>query len=363
MKNIVIYHNADFDGLFCYAIAKNFLPPGAVYIGWNHGDEPIPYNKEDRFFILDLNPDCLIGAPEHSLHMQNVVWIDHHKTAIEKWSPSIPGYRIDGVSACRLSWQWFWADKHGQFNGYVPQEILPKLEWYHERMVIEPLAVRLAGEYDIWDKRDPRAELFQFGLKSVDLDGYCYIAGLSNWWLELLSESQEGVNELLKNAKFIQCYRNAEYKEVITSQGFDVIFEELSFLACCSHEADIRSQLFEAAIEPHHDGLLGFTFTGTKWRVSLYGVPGKPDIDLSVIARKYGGGGHKQACGFMIANPPWLSKLHLMQSKGFDLDAVRDFLEGVVPDRNCMCHTSPPCGWCVEYGHIYEQLEILRGKK
>ena len=40
--------------------------------------------------------------------------------------------------------------------------------------------------------------------------------------------------------------------------------------------------------------------TGDKVLVSLYHVEGKTHHDLSQIAVKYGGGGHKGACGFQI---------------------------------------------------------------
>lgn len=303
MKTIVIYHSADFDGLFCKAIAEQFGPPGATFIGWDHGDPQIAYQPDTLYYILDLNPDCMSGVPEFTAQV-SIIWIDHHKTAIEKWSPAIPGYRIDGVAACRLTYQWF-QNKSQEEPDRVP---LPTKEDYVSRHVFEPRAVMYAGEYDVNDKRDPDAELFQFGLRSVDLDSYCSCVGVSDWWIELVSPSVEGVKTLLKNAGYIKCYRDAEYKDVITSQGFDIIFEELSFLACCSHGCDIRSQLFEAGIKPYHDGLLGFTFNGVKWRVSLYGVPGKPEIDLSAIAKKHGGGGHKQACGFVCSQLPWLAE-------------------------------------------------------
>jgi len=35
-KTTVIYHRADFDGLFCREIARKFLP-GAELIGWDGG--------------------------------------------------------------------------------------------------------------------------------------------------------------------------------------------------------------------------------------------------------------------------------------------------------------------------------------
>lgn len=114
------------------------------------------------------------------------------------------------------------------------------------------------------------------------------------------------VDALLDAGEAIAFARANEYRDVITSQGFDIHFEGLTFLACCSHEADIRSHLFEAGIKPHHDALFGFTFTGNAWRVSLYHAPGKEHHDLSLIAKQYGGGGHRGACGFITPFPVWM---------------------------------------------------------
>jgi hypothetical protein len=60
------------------------------------------------------------------------------------------------------------------------------------------------------------------------------------------------------------------------------------------------------AVRPEHEGLFGFNWTGKKWRVSLYHAPHRTDIDLSVIAVKYGGGGHRGACGFRCDKLPFL---------------------------------------------------------
>jgi hypothetical protein len=37
--------------------------------------------------------------------------------------------------------------------------------------------------------------------------------------------------------------------------------------------------------------------------VSLYHAPGKTHIDLSVIAKEFGGGGHAGACGMIVDMP------------------------------------------------------------
>lgn len=288
MKTIVIYHRADFDGLFCREIARKFLNE-AELIGWDYGDpEPI-VAPEDALYILDLSVPGLMAHP-------NLTWIDHHKSAMEKYPDTIAGYRIDGVAACRLAWQYF---------SYVPPRATK--QDFIDRAVSEPLAVRLAGEYDIWDKRDPNAELFQHGLRSRELG--------ENMWELLLSgptPEQDGkhgaaelvVAALLDAGESIQYVKTRENESIITGSGFTLEFEGLKFLAC--NAARYNSQLFTAGLKPEHEGCFGFNWDGKQWRVSLYGVPGKPEVDLSKIAVKHGGGGHKQACGFRCDKLPFL---------------------------------------------------------
>ncbi len=323
MKTTVIYHSADMDGIFCREIARKFLPD-AELIGWDFGDAPLVV-PSGPIYVLDLPVDRVFGfqwkaGPKGTeIHFQKgadpafltsampfrfterVTWIDHHASSIASHPKDIPGYRIDGVAACRLAWNWFAGNHHGEGEKYP----LATKQEFVDRMVCpeEPLAVRLAGEHDVWDKRDPRSELFQHGLRSRDLDQREHFNTVC--WNNLLSNDETFVEILLESGKSLQYARAQEYREVITQQGFDVQFEGLTFLACNSHELDIRSQLFEAGIKPHHDGLLGFTFGGKDWRVSLYGVPGKPDTDLSPIAVKHGGGGHRQACGFRTKTLPF----------------------------------------------------------
>lgn len=106
-KIVVIYHKADFDGIFCREIARKFLP-AAELIGWDYGDPEPEVGPEDALYILDLSVPGLMKHP-------SLVWIDHHKSAIDKYPATIRGYRIDGVAACRLAWQWF-IHPHSPFN-------------------------------------------------------------------------------------------------------------------------------------------------------------------------------------------------------------------------------------------------------
>lgn len=291
-KTVVIYHSADFDGIFCREIAKKFLSTENVeYIGWNYGD-PVPsVSSEDKLYILDLSIDKLMDHP-------NLTWIDHHKSALDKyllngtWTITLErqAYCIDGVAACRLAWQWF-SRNLGQLS-------LPGKDHYLTRQISEPLAVRLAGEYDIWDRRDPNAELFQHGLRSRELSE-------SIWDSLLIPDLHEDrmVIELLESGESIQYAKTKENESIIRHNGYDEHWEGLNFL-CCNH-ARFNSHLFTAGIKEHHRALLGWRFDGGKYHVSLYHAPGHEDIDLSVIAQKYGGGGHRGACGFTCTVLPF----------------------------------------------------------
>lgn len=299
-RTIVIYHKSDFDGIFCREIARRFLP-GAELIGWEYG-EPTPEVPADaQLYILDLSVPDLMAHP-------GLVWIDHHKTAIEQYPATIPGYRIDGVAACRLAWQWFTKDHTDPVVQYLG---LPAKEDYVDRKVNEPFAVRLAGEYDVWDKRDPNADLFQHGLRSKELTERIWQMLLSNEVDPLVqgtgkdyTDSELAVSHLLHGGRCLAYAKEQENKAIIGKNGFTIRWEGLTFLAC--NAAQYNSHLFTAGIKPEHEGLLGFCLRSNgKWTVSLYGVPHRPDVDLSVIASKYGGGGHKQACGFTCAHLPF----------------------------------------------------------
>lgn len=284
----VIYHSADYDGIFCREIAKHFMPD-ATLIGWNFGDPKIPMPAEGDVYILDLSPECLAFGPGDELR---IIWIDHHKTSIDKWSKEWKGYRIDGVAACRLAWQWFATEM--PFEGRPPTK-----EMFFNREVTEPLAVRLAGEYDVWDKRDPDAELLQYGLRVAE--------PTEKEWHTLLSfNGVPLVERMLEQGRIAQAYQQKIDTDLIMHRSYRMQWEGLNFIVL--NTGKFNSLTFAALDKPEtgHDALLGYMFNGKCWTVSLYHANHRKDIDLSQIAVKHGGGGHKGACGFTCQKLPFL---------------------------------------------------------
>lgn len=308
MKDIVvIYHRADFDGIFCREIARKFLGDTAEYIGWDYGDPLVEVHSGcETLYVLDLSPECVAGmvACGGLVHpeAQKLVWIDHHKSTIEKFPGGVPGYRIDGVAACRLAWEWFKVE-------LTPGLRLATKDAFVNRTLDEPYAVRLAGEYDIWDKRDPDAEVFQFGLQSMELKPL-------TWELLLGENSYDHAQNMCGWGRLCQQYQQRTDAEILP-RGFLVEFEGLKFLALNTARCNSLSFAAKDVPETGHDALMGFYWTGTATSVSLYHARHRTDLDLSAIAVKYGGGGHRGACGFSLQSPapeaPHLPFMYLIE--------------------------------------------------
>ena len=318
----IIYHSADYDGILSNEVCRHWLklqhPDAQIHsYGWNYGDPvPVPHGASegvddfaayDKIYIVDLSVHAMMSRPELR---DKIVWIDHHRTAIEKWDvPDLneamgitdqyvfKGYRIDGVAACRLCWQWFTMVARAtdtKWNRWTFD--LPTKQDFIDRKVDEPTLIRLAGEYDVWDHRDPNAAVLQLGLRSITPDKF---DGLIHYQFcgRGPNVDQMYLKQVLEAGRLIQTYVDQD-AETRMQAAYTMKWEGLRFL-CLNGRGNsltFRSRIDEA--KP--DALMMWYYDGTKTRVSLYHAPGREDLDLSLIAVKRGGGGHRGACGFEV---------------------------------------------------------------
>lgn len=323
-KTTVIYHSADFDGIFCREIARRFLGDENInYIGWNFGDAPLPFiGVGEACYVFDLPLDAPFGLRWHEgamfgenpterrADLPDFVWIDHHATSIATHPARIPGYRIDGVAACRLAWQWFSrAGARKSCSCSTPGAVIvgecpsceapmPTKQAFIERKVVEPLAVRLAGEYDVWDKRDPDADIFQYALRATDPTTY---------WPGLLDPTMDSeltdcqVSQAVVYSIIPFGIAAQRYARTVDAANMKASFirewEGLKFL-CLNGRGNSLTFASRDVPETGHDALMMFYHNGEKLCVSLYHANHRKDLDLSAIAVKHGGGGHRGACGF-----------------------------------------------------------------
>lgn len=278
------YHD-DMDGKCAGAIVHKFYKVDRDYTK-EVGEECefLRINYKDNFPFDSIKSNETVVIVDFSLQKDGefqklleitdrIIWIDHHKTAIEKHGDlNIRGIRRDGTSGCELTWEFF----------YPNQEIPP--------------VVKLLGDYDVWTfKYGEDTNKLQTGIRLYDTKP------ISKEWLRWLDSSYYPTAELEKGSISL-LYRNNYYAGLVKSHSFLTELEGYKVIAC--NAGSVSSQLFDTITEDY-DIMMSFVFDGKQWTVSLYT---KKDIDVSEIAKKYGGGGHKQAAGFQCRELPFIKK-------------------------------------------------------
>jgi oligoribonuclease NrnB/cAMP/cGMP phosphodiesterase (DHH superfamily) len=281
MKNICYYHKADLDGKCSAAIVRRKYPECEL-IGVDYPDRPDFEKIEsgDTVFVVDYSfePNDMyeLGCQSYEL-----VWIDHHKSAIEKISYStlpdgvtslgsvIKGKCEIGKAGCELTWEYLF-----------PDEPIPD-------------AVRLLGRYDVWDKNHPHWESiilpFQHGMRLN------YWEPFSSQW-QTLFENSSVVDSIKENGECIVEYESQRNQTYAKSMIFQVEFEGHD--AWAINKALSNSKIFETIENSDERPLwILFNYKAGIWKYSLYSAPDS-GIDVSKIAGKHGGGGHANAAGF-----------------------------------------------------------------
>jgi len=274
------FHHNDLDGYCSGAIVK-LAHPECECFEINY-DIPFPHDKiekNEQVFVVDYSFSGKGNDDFNKLlaKTQYVTWIDHHKTSIEQHPDKahLSGIRVDDKpAACELCWEHF-------FPGSVV-----------------PVAVKLLGDYDTWTfAYGTKTKEFQEGMKVLDHGPEAEV------WKHILS-TQPTVNEVIARIRHdgIVClvYKEQRSKALMRAISFATEFEGYKAIAC--NVALANSQMFDSVSEDY-DIMLPFSFNGYIYTVSIYTL--KPDIDCSEIAKKYGGGGHRQASGFQCDKLPF----------------------------------------------------------
>ncbi len=264
----IIYHDADMDGICSGAILHQAM--GGILLPHDYGRD-FDLNQIEsgsRVIMADVSLpyDQMKWLNEHT----NFIWIDHHISAIKEMKNlNIAGHRDTKRAACELCWTFC----------------------YETPM---PRAVCLLGRYDVWDhSADPNILAFQYGIRMQEYDPTaCY-------WERLLGPpeiSEPMVEKMITNGEILLSYESAQNAEKIKKLARPLNFAGLRFI--CANAPMTGSKIFDSVMDyDKYDAMLTWYINSdNKARVSMYTE--KEGLDLSLIAKHFGGGGHPGACGF-----------------------------------------------------------------
>lgn len=289
------YHD-DSDG-----ICSAYWVASAANINDNayYNDEPQMYeiNYRRKFPMDIVRPNEQIYIVDYSISTdemrellsitRNVTWIDHHKTAIdayEGFEHNIRGVRYDGVAACMLTYCYV---NHMTSGG--EGDIKP----FNLSMTNDaPMFTKLIADSDVlkFEYGDDTRNFFT-AFKAYEFEP------LSSKWSNFTRYGNyEG--KMIEEGKIMTLYRNAWDKDYL-KLGFETDFEGYSCFAVNLGYSGV--QFFKSLPEGKYDIFIPFVFDGSQYIASLYSNA----VDVSVIAKKYGGGGHRAAAGFQCTELPF----------------------------------------------------------
>jgi len=236
-------------------------------------------------FVVDFSfPESAVADIEDICELH---WIDHHASAMHYDYQHIKGLRdftAKGRSACELAWEYCFpkASVKGEFG-------------------TTPTIVKLIGDYDSgrWAYTDRCKPLI------LALDAFHSLPGNGLWNALLSLEAPYELEfaipqDLIAQGKVMAAYRDGYAAGMCKAFGFETEFEGLHCYAANIY----RMGPMAFGWEMHeYDACIAFAFDGAQFTVSMYSE--KPSVDCSVICKKYGGGGHKSASGFVTAVLPF----------------------------------------------------------
>lgn len=303
-KAWIIYHGSDLDGLSSAAIAYRYLYEKQFEIT----SVPVDYGSEDNMDFGKVNgaEDLVIIVDfaftgrmlNLSQTIKNLIWIDHHKSAIDEAErhgyENMVGLRSVDFAACELTWAYL---RHlRRSETFIPQSNL-KTHLIEDALADMPTVIRHLGRYDIWDHEDPDTLIVNYGCKSLDLRDVS-INNINWGWI--FNNSPGCLKAILDKGKVVASYEKQKCTALALGICYVKRWEGYTFLM--ANIAGVPSQFFE--FHPKYrsvDGCLNyyFDYKNKNWILSLKNEPDNP-VSLLPIAQKLGGGGHPHACGCTI---------------------------------------------------------------
>jgi len=261
----VLYHKACTDGTGSKFAAWKKFGNNAEYIAVNYGEPVPPMNFGSEVYIVDFSYDRDVLKQLYSVH-KSVVVLDHHKTA-EEALKGCPGCHFDmHRSGCVMAWQYFHPDVK------VPELLLD------------------IQDRDLWLFNRPFSKEIHAGLQLLKGDMLMW-----NGVVESPARYQQLVQEgrlLLKRQKIaIESAVKGKVKIVNMSNhrvGITNTTDLASEIGNAICESKVHNVDFAVCycINSNDDVLLSFRSVG--------------DFDVSPIAARLGGGGHKNASGARV---------------------------------------------------------------
>ena len=251
-RPMVVYHGDCPDGFGAAFAAWKRYGEGADYIPVSHGDPP-PKTKGRHVLIADFAYDR--GTTERLAESSaSLVVLDHHRSSASELA-DLPYCVFDmNRSGAVMAWQ------------YLHEEPVPAL-------------LRYVQDRDLWRHDLPESEEVSAALRAHDFD-------FKTW-------DSIDVEELRVEGRALLRYQRRMVERVAEHA---TMVDILGTVVPTVNSAVLQSELGDVLATGHPFAGVWWQGSGDLARWSLRSTP--EGVDVSLIAARYGGGGHRAAAGF-----------------------------------------------------------------
>jgi len=314
MKPLVIYHANCMDGFGSAFSAWKKLGDSAEYVPASYNDSvydsentslsigDVSYNVCGRnIYVLDFSFSKEV-TDELIRISGRFVWLDHHKTAFEMWGEEDsmePGHFYE------------YTEKTGSSNVHIILDnnrsgALIAWEFFNVDDPV-PMLIRHIDDRDRWQFKIEGSKEIHAALSALDLSFENMNRIIDKWNVHgkeffhegetLLFDHGRKVYSIVEQGK-IECH-------IQSSFGNNLYYGGLAVNCNPHYASDVGHAL---ANESGTFGLAWFLSKDGKCHCSLRS---NRDYDVSIIAKSFGGGGHKNAAGFEIDLPELMRWLNI----------------------------------------------------
>lgn len=277
---ITVITHTDTDGIFCGGIIK-YKYPQAYVIQTNYGndlrlDNLIP---GQILFVTDFSFPLPLMKELESKY--NLIWIDHHPVVDEYKKDGFEpeGLRGTNVSAAYLTWQYCFPD------------------------VDVPDIIKYVSDYDTWQNKYLESLWTFYGLCTLDINitrPNCISI------FNLLFNDKKYAERIIDVGRIISEFIKKTNKTIADDCAFKTTIDNHKAIAC--NIKNTNSLLFASCDLSDVEVLILYSYFANinKYRVSVFSNDKiKEPIAVNEVAKKFGGGGHKGAAGFVCDELPF----------------------------------------------------------
>ncbi len=267
MKTYVVYHGSCPDGFGAAWAFWQILKDQAEYIPSYHG-KPVPqFISGSKIFIVDFSYDrkTLLELSKNN----EVFLLDHHKTAKAD---------LEG-----LSFVTFNMEKSGAVLAW---------EYLHPNTKI-PHLLQYVQDRDLWQFKLPYSKEMHVYIGTIKYD--------FNDWDAINLDIENNFQEVVNKGKLLLAYDNqnveaiCHHARIVEFEGHKVPSVNTTLL-----NSDVGNRLLDL----YPDAKFSITWYMDRDGEIKLSLRSNENFDVSVIAKKYGGGGHFSAAGCRISKIP-----------------------------------------------------------